>query len=54
MAGGRDFLIDYDLLRGRQNETVVIELCMASAARPGHSASRAPTRRRIMARQRTA
>jgi len=33
MAGSsREVLIDYEFLRGRQNETVVKELCVASAA----------------------
>jgi hypothetical protein len=32
MAGGREVVIDYEFLRGRQNETVVKELCVASAA----------------------
>ena len=31
MAGGREVVIDYEFLRGRQNETVVKELCVASA-----------------------
>jgi len=30
--GTREVVIDYDFLRGRQNETVVNELCVASAA----------------------
>jgi len=32
MAGSREAVIDYAFLRGRQNETVVKELCVASAA----------------------
>jgi hypothetical protein len=32
MAGGRETVIDYEFLRGRQNETVVKELCVAGAA----------------------
>jgi len=32
MAEVRDTVIDYEFLRGRQNETVVKEPCMASAA----------------------
>ena len=31
MTGGREGLIDYEFLRGRQNETVVKELCVISA-----------------------
>ena len=31
-GGGRDVVIDYEFLRGHQNETVVKELCVASAA----------------------
>jgi len=31
MAGGRVVVIVYDFLRGPQNETVVKELCVASA-----------------------
>jgi len=32
MAGWREVLINYEILRGRQNETVVKDLCVASAA----------------------
>ena len=32
MTEGRDVVIDYEFLRGRQNETVVKELCVVSAA----------------------
>jgi len=33
MAGSsREAVIDYEFLRGRQNETVVNELCVASSA----------------------
>ena len=32
MAGGREVVKDYVFLHGRQNETVVKELCVASAA----------------------
>jgi len=36
MAGGsRKVVIDYEFLRGQQNETVVKELCVASAAASG-------------------
>jgi len=31
-GGGREVVIDYEFLRGRQNETVVKELCVANAA----------------------
>jgi hypothetical protein len=31
MAGGREAVIDYEFLRERQNETIVKELCVASA-----------------------
>ena len=31
MAGGREAVIDYEFLRGRQNETVVKELCVAAS-----------------------
>jgi len=34
MAVGREAVIDYEFLRWRQNETVVKELCVASAAAP--------------------
>jgi len=30
--GGREVVIDYEFLRGLQNEAVVKELCVASAA----------------------
>ena len=53
MAGGREVVIDYEFLRGRQNEAVVKELCVASAAAPRRSVSRAPTSWRFTARQRT-
>ena len=32
MSGGNDFVIGNEFLRGRQNETFVKELCVASAA----------------------
>jgi hypothetical protein len=32
MAGGREAVIDYEYLHGRQNEAIVKELCVASAA----------------------
>ena len=32
MAGDREVVIDFEFLRGRQNETVVKELSVASAA----------------------
>ena len=31
IGGGREFVIDFEFLRGRQNETVVKELSVASA-----------------------
>jgi len=31
-GGGREVVIDYEFLRGSQNETIVKELCVASAA----------------------
>jgi len=53
MAGGREVVIDYEFLRGRQNETIVKELCVASARRSRRFVSRAATRWRITASQRT-
>jgi len=32
MTGGRYVVVDYEFLRGRQNGTVIKELCVASAA----------------------
>ena len=32
VGSGREAVIDYELLRERQNETVVKEICVASAA----------------------
>ena len=32
MAGGRVVVIDYEVFRGRQNETVIKQLCVTCAA----------------------
>jgi len=32
MTGGREVLIDFEYLRGLQNETVLKEMCVTSAA----------------------
>ena len=44
----REAVIYFDFFRGRQNETVVKELCVASAIASETFRSRAPTRGRIM------
>jgi len=45
----REAVIDYDLLHGLQNETVVNELCVASAVASETYRFKPPTQRRIMA-----
>ena len=55
MAGSsREAVIDYEFLRGRQNETVVKELCVASARASETFCFKPPLRWRIMAIQGTA
>jgi len=55
MAGGwREIVIDFEFLQGRQNETVVMELSVASANAAETFRFKSPYKMADQARQRTA
>jgi len=54
MTGDREAFIDHEFLWGLQNETVVKEICVISAAVSETFRFKPPTRWRITVRQRTA